>query len=422
MAPACELLDRPERDRIVETGPRRASAGGRCAGDPLLYDATMRHRVLERRSRSSRRVLDAGPALPRARFDLVVAYGNRSGCVTRWPCTSACARGVTVPPTPAWARRRPTSTSRTPRRRGTCTSRWSTRIRGTAEVRFEALSGALLRVGRARALRPSLRGDRRARPRTVAPSFGVPRHRCHHREPVEGDDGRGGRARPLLRGSAGGGLGPAVTACGEGLRPRDGSRRIWRAWPGHAAGHAARSSCSSRGCGRSLTDIGIKVESELRSLLALRRYPEAGFTMRSSTASIPRARVVENLKREWDVHRMWEWITRVEPNYGSRADGARRGARDHDTPVVTASRGTTGVSPAPIATRTATSPRKAERRPNARRTGLEYRGPSLRAFAELTYNESTRGWPRGAGGDGWTPTDQSEPARSGRSSLDTSDA
>jgi biofilm PGA synthesis protein PgaA len=138
-------------------------------------------------------------------------------------------------------------------------------------------------------------------------------------------------------------------------------------------------------------------------LLDLRRYPEAGAAIDRLSAAFPENKSVQDLKKDWDVHRMWEWITRVEPSYGAEPTAPGVGiavtTRLWSPPVWDYWR-TTG------AYRYVT-----EDLPEGRETwhraaaGLEYRGPSLRAFAELTYNESTEDGLGGRAEVEWTPTD-----------------
>ncbi len=125
------------------------------------------------------------------------------------------------------------------------------------------------------------------------------------------------------------------------------------------------------------------------SLLALRRYPEAGRRDREpATAAYPESKSVQDLKKDWDVHRMWEWVTRVEPSYGAEPTAPGRGDRGLDAGLWSPPLGDYWRVSGAIAYATEDLPEGRETWHRAA-AGLEYRGPSLRAFAELTYNEST---------------------------------
>ena len=91
------VLGRAERDRIAETGSALMLRWGRlAAGDPARrYEATDRAiAVLERHvAELEARPGPPGPALQRARFDLLVAYRDRVQDARRGRrCTSICAR------------------------------------------------------------------------------------------------------------------------------------------------------------------------------------------------------------------------------------------------------------------------------------------------------------------------------------------
>jgi biofilm PGA synthesis protein PgaA len=140
------------------------------------------------------------------------------------------------------------------------------------------------------------------------------------------------------------------------------------------------------------------------SLFALRRYPEAGKEIASLYDLYPENKAVQNLQREWDVHRMWEWITRVEPSYGAEPNAENFGlvawTRIWTPPIADYWRVTAAYRYA--------SQDFEEGRETYHRTaaGLEYRGPSLRAFGEVTYNESTEDRVGGRLELEWTPTDE----------------
>ena len=213
---------------------------------------------------------------------------------------------------------------------------------------------------------------------------------------------RGGRARPLLRRPAGRGLGPAVAAGGGGaggeLAPGGPRQR------GPSAGLAAPVADLIEPWLQSApNDVDLQL-GQAGTLLALRRYPEAGAAIDRLYAAFPESKSVQDLKKDWDVHRMWEWVTRVEPSYGAEPTAPGVGIAV-----------TTRLWSPPLwdywhatgAYRYVT-----EDLPEGRETwhraaaGLEYRGPSLRAFAELTYNESTEDGLGGRAEIEWTPTDQ----------------
>jgi biofilm PGA synthesis protein PgaA len=138
------------------------------------------------------------------------------------------------------------------------------------------------------------------------------------------------------------------------------------------------------------------------SLLALRRYPEAGVAIEELYGAYPESKSVQDLKREWDVHRMWVGH-RVEPSLGAEPTTSGLGlmveTRLWSPPVADYWRFTG-------ADRVATEDLEEGRETwNRAAAGLEYRGPSLRAFAELTYNESTEDGVGGRLEIEWTPTD-----------------
>jgi biofilm PGA synthesis protein PgaA len=139
------------------------------------------------------------------------------------------------------------------------------------------------------------------------------------------------------------------------------------------------------------------------SLLALRRYPEAGTEIESLSALYPESKSVQDLQREWDAYRMWEWVTRVEPSYGSEPTIEEPGlsveTRLWSPPIGHYWRVTAAYR---YATQEFEEGQETWHRTAA---GLEYRGPALRAFAELTYNESTEDGIGGRAEVDWTPTD-----------------
>jgi biofilm PGA synthesis protein PgaA len=140
------------------------------------------------------------------------------------------------------------------------------------------------------------------------------------------------------------------------------------------------------------------------SLFALRRYPEAGKEIASLYDLYPESKAVQNLQQEWDVHRMWEWITRVEPSYGAEPNAENLGlvawSRIWTPPLADYWRLTAQYR---YASQDFEEGRETYHRTSA---GIEYRGPSLRAFGEVTYNESTEDRAGGRLEIGWTPTDE----------------
>jgi biofilm PGA synthesis protein PgaA len=140
------------------------------------------------------------------------------------------------------------------------------------------------------------------------------------------------------------------------------------------------------------------------SLFALRRYPEAEQEITGLYDLYPENKAVQNLKRELDVHNMWEWITRVEPSYGAEPDAENFGlvawTRIWTPPIADYFRVTASYRYA--------SQDFPEGRETYHRTaaGLEYKGPALRVFGEVTYNESTEDRVGGRAEIEWTPTDE----------------
>jgi len=139
------------------------------------------------------------------------------------------------------------------------------------------------------------------------------------------------------------------------------------------------------------------------SLLALRRYPEAGLAVEELSRLYPENKRVQYLKTDWDVHEMAEWVTRVEPSYGAQPTEPGAGlvvdTRLWSPPIM-------GYWRASIGYRYATAQLEEGRETFHRAAGgLEFRGPALRAFAELTYNESTEDGFGGRAEIDWTPTD-----------------
>jgi biofilm PGA synthesis protein PgaA len=100
---------------------------------------------------------------------------------------------------------------------------------------------------------------------------------------------------------------------------------------------------------------------------------------------------------------MWEWVTRVEPSYGSEPTieepGVSVETRLWSPPIGHYWRVTAAYR---YATQEFEEGQETWHRTAA---GLEYRGPALRAFAELTYNESTEDGIGGRVEVDWTPTD-----------------
>jgi biofilm PGA synthesis protein PgaA len=149
-------------------------------------------------------------------------------------------------------------------------------------------------------------------------------------------------------------------------------------------------------------DVDLKL-GRASSLVDLRRYREAGPAIEELYALYPENKSVQDLKLDWDAHRMWEWVTRVEPSYGAEPTAPDLGLEF-----------TTQLWSPPIrdywrasgsyrfATTDLEEGREVWHRAAA---GLEYRGPSLRAFAELTYNESTEDGLGGRAEIEWKPTD-----------------
>ncbi len=143
--------------------------------------------------------------------------------------------------------------------------------------------------------------------------------------------------------------------------------------------------------------------SHAASLLALRSYPEAEAAIESLHDVYPENKLVQDLRRARDLHRMAEWVTRVEPSYGAEPTTDGLGlvveTRLWSPPVGDYWRVTGAYRYATVDLE--------EGREMFHQTaaGLEYRGPALRAFAELTYNESTENGIGGRAEVEWTPTD-----------------
>ena len=107
-------------------------------------------------------------------------------------------------------------------------------------------------------------------------------------------------------------------------------------------------------------DVDIQL-GRAASLLALRRYPEAGVAIEELYRVYPESKSVQDMKREWDVHRMWEWVTRVEPSLGAEPTTERAGADGRDAALVAARRGLLAVHRRHIASRPRISRRVARR-------------------------------------------------------------
>jgi biofilm PGA synthesis protein PgaA len=151
------------------------------------------------------------------------------------------------------------------------------------------------------------------------------------------------------------------------------------------------------------TDLDVRL-GYAASLLALRRYPEAGAEIKSLYGVYPENKGVQDLKREWDIHAMWEWVTEVKPTYGSEPTAQNPGfdvaSRLWSPPLGDYWRVTVGYR---LVTENLEEGRETFHRTAA---GLEYRGPDLRAFGEVTYNVSTEDRVGGRAEIEWAPTDQ----------------
>jgi biofilm PGA synthesis protein PgaA len=149
-------------------------------------------------------------------------------------------------------------------------------------------------------------------------------------------------------------------------------------------------------------DVSIQL-GRAASLLDLRRYPEAGAAIAELYRVYPENKSVQDLQRQWDVDRMWEWVTRVEPSYGNEPTTQGLGlvvdTRLWSPPIWDHWRVMAGYR---FATEELEEGRE---RFHRAALGLEYRGPSLRASGELTWNESTEDGPGGRVEVEWTPTD-----------------
>jgi biofilm PGA synthesis protein PgaA len=400
------LLNQAERDRVAETGAALRLRWGRLpTPDPARrYDATDRAiAILERRvAELEARGDSAGAALQRARFDLLVAYRDRSRMRDAVAVYERLRQeGVTVP---AYARLSAASAYLYLENPETARDLYQSVVDENprdAEVRFEAHLGLyyawveLERYDRAYAAIDAL--DREQSPFLGYLDTGAS---------VENESKSATAvAAALARFYAG-----QLAEAWDRLSPLA-ARAPAASWLQADLASVARARGWPR---RSLEllepwmraephNVDIKV-GQAGSLLALRRYPEAGLAIEELYRVYPESKTVQNLKREWDVHRMWEWITRVEPNYGSEPTAPGVGiaitTRLWSPPVGDYWRVTGAYR---YATDDLPEGRETFQRAAA---GLEYRGPSLRAFAELTYNESTEDGLGGRAEIEWTPTDQ----------------
>jgi biofilm PGA synthesis protein PgaA len=399
------LLDQSEQDRIAETQGAVMLRWGRLpVVDPARrFDATDRGiAALERRiAELEARPDGASVVLQRARFDLLVAYRDRSRMRDAVAVYERLRQeGVTVP---AYARLSAASAYLYLEDPATARDLYQSVVDEDPkerETRFEAHLGLfyawveLERYDRAYAVIDAL--EREQPPFATFLDTGA----------TVGND---------LRGSA------AVAAA----LARYYSGQLAEAWdrlsPLAAAAPAASwlqadlaSVARARGWPRRSLAL---IEPWLRSapndadlqlghaetLLALRRYPEAGAAIDRLYAVFPENKSVQDLKKDWDVHRMWEWVTRVEPSYGAEPTAPGVGiavtTRLWSPPLWDYWRATGEYR---YVTEDLPEGRETWNRAAA---GLEYRGPSLRAFAELTYNESTEDGLGGRAEIEWTPTD-----------------
>ncbi len=397
------LLGETEKDRVAETKSALLLRWGKLSTtDPThRYDATDRSiEVLERRvAELEARSLTA--ALQRARFDLIVAYRERSRMRDAVALYEQLRRdGVTVPP---YARLSAASAYLYLEKPEMARDLYQSVVDENPqdfEVRFEARLGLfyawveLERYDRAYEVIDAL--DREQPRFTQYRDTGAT---------VENDS-------------------KATTAVGAALA-RSYAGQQGEAWdrlsPLAAAAPAASglqadlaSVARSRGWPRrslALVEPWIRAEpnnadvklGQAESLLALRRYPEAGAAIADLYRLYPENKGVQNLKLDWDVHEMAEWVTRVEPSYGAEPTAPGAGVavetRLWSPPLWSYWRASLGYR---YATEDLEEGRETFQRAAA---GIEYRGPVLRVFAELTYNASTENGVGGRAEVEWTPTD-----------------
>jgi biofilm PGA synthesis protein PgaA len=139
----------------------------------------------------------------------------------------------------------------------------------------------------------------------------------------------------------------------------------------------------------SLADADRDLERErAAALFDLRYYREAEEAIRRLEARYPDDKDIQQVRRDWDTYRLWELETRVEPSKGDEptADGfgLEVTTRLFSPPIFYNWRVTAGY-------RYASSDTPEGRvELNRAALGLEYRGPSLRALGEVTYNDTTQ--------------------------------
>lgn len=398
------LLEPAERDRVAETRSAMLLRWGKLpTGDPRTrYDATDRAiEDLERRIAE----LEAGPAtaaLSRARFDLLVAYRERSRMRDAVLLYERLRReGVTVP---AYARLSAASAYLYLEDPGAARDLYQSVVdedpRDT-EVRFEARLGLFYAW---------VELERHDRAYEVIDTLDREQPRF---------------TRYLDTGATIENESKSTTAVAAALA-RSYAGQLAEAWdrlsPLAAAAPAASwlqsdlaSVARARGWPRrslALIEPWIRTEPDnadlklgvAESLVDLRRYAEAGAAIDELSRLYPENKGVQSLKTDWDVHQMAEWVTRVEPSVGAEPTvpgaGVAVATRIWSPPLWDYWRVSAGYR---YATENVEEGRETFHRVAA---GIEYRGPGLRALAELTYNESTEDGFGGRGEIEWTPTDQ----------------
>jgi biofilm PGA synthesis protein PgaA len=400
-----DLLDRAGQDRLAETQSALIIRWGKLpVVDPARrYDATDRAiAFLERQiAQLEARPGPAGPALERARFDLLVAYRDRARMRDAAALYERLGQArVTVP---AYARLSAASAYLYLEKPETARDIYQSVVDekpSDAELRLESRLGLfyswieLERYDRAYEVIDALDRDE--------PPF---KRYLDTGANVENDAKSTAVVAAALARFYGGQLAEAWDRLSPlaAAAPAAGWLQADLATVARARGWPRRSLELVEPWARTEpTNVDVQL-GRAASLLALRRYPEAGPAIEELYRAYPENKSVQDLKRDWDVHRMWEWVTRVEPTYGgepgSQNPGLAATTRLWSPPIADHWRVTGAYR---YATEDLDEGRETWHRAAG---GLEFREPSLRAFAELTYNESTEDGLGGRAEIEWTPTD-----------------
>ena len=403
-----DLLNRAERDRLAETQSAMLLRWGKLAvADPARrFDATDRgiaaleQRITELEARTEAPT-ERDVILQRVRFDLVVAYRDRVRMQDAVAVYERLRRdGVTVP---AFSRLSAASAYLHLEDPETARELYQSVVDENpqdAETRFEAYLGLffawveLERYDRAYAVIDQLERDN--------PPFRRFRDTGAN---VANDLGATAAATAALARYYGGQLAESWDRLSRfaAAAPAASWTQADLASVARARGWPRRSLALIEPWVRAAPDDVNLQLGRATSLFDLRRYREAGVAIEELYAVYPENKSVRDMKLDWDAHRMWEWVTRVEPSSGSEPTSQEPGLAIETrlwTPPIANYWRLTGAYR--YATENLEEGREEWHRGAA---GVEYRGPSLRAFAELTYNEATEDGLGGRGELEWRPTD-----------------